>query len=107
MLRRLFIYNQFFSGRDWFLNLYQGILGPFNVHKMVDKLMNRKKCGLVASKNLIIKDPKHKQELVKEGLSLKKLKNVRFYDNYDFVAGSCFAIKSKCLKEVQKLKKDK
>ena len=102
--KNVFIYNQFFSGRDWFLNLYQGILGPFNVHKMIDKLMNKKKCGLVASKNLIIKDPNHKQELVKEGLNLKKLKNVIFHDNYDFVAGSCFAIKSKCLKEIQKLK---
>ena len=100
--KNIFIYNQFFSGRDWFTNLYKGILGPFSVHKMVNKLYNDRNCGLVASKNLIVKDPKHKQELVKEGLS--KIKNVKFLENYDFVAGSCFAVKAKCLKEVQKLK---
>lgn len=102
--KNIFIYNQFFSGRDWFLNLFKGVLGSFSVHNMVDKLVNNKKCGLVASKNLIVKDPKHKQELVKEGLEQKKLKNIKFYSDYYFVAGSCFAIKSKLLKEIQQLK---
>lgn len=102
--KKIFVYNQFFSDRDWFLNLFEGVLGSFSVHKMVDKLMNDKKCGLVATKNLIVKDPEHKQELVKEGLKHKKLKNIKFYNDYYFVAGSCFAIKSKLLKKIQRLK---
>lgn len=102
--KSIYIYNQFFKDRDWFINLYQGILGSFNVHKMVNRLINDKTCGLVASKNLIVKDPKHKQQLVKEGLKINKLKNIKFYDDYNFVAGSCFAIRSNCLKEMQNLK---
>ena len=87
----------FFKNRDWFLNLFNGILGSFSVHKTIDKLYNDTKYGIVAAKNLIINDPKYKQNLVRETSPIKPRKK-----NYTFIAGSCFAIKSKCLKEIKK-----
>lgn len=90
-------YKMFFKNRDWFLNLFNGVLGSFSIHKTIDKLYNDTKYGIVAAKNLIIEDPKHKQNLVKEKSPIKPKKY-----NYKFIAGSCFAIRAKCLKEIQK-----
>lgn len=96
-----FIYGQFFKNRDWFKNLWNGVLGSFSVHRTISKLYNGKKYGIVAAKNLIIHDPEHKQDLTKEIITKHKLDYV---DNYYFVAGSCFAIRSKCLEKIKKAK---
>ncbi len=99
--KNMFIYNQFFRNRDWFRNLWDGVLGGFSVHNTINKLYKEEKYGLVAAKNLIVKDPVHKQQLTKD-LLVKK--NIDYIEDYYFVAGSCFAIRSDCLKKIKNAK---
>lgn len=99
--KAMFIYDQFFRGRDWFNNLWDGVLGCFRVHNTINKLCNNKnRVGLVAAKNLIISDPRHKELLVKE--TLDRYKKIEYVKDYKFVAGSCFAIRAKCLEKIKK-----
>lgn len=101
--KSIFIYNQYFEGQDWFKNLWDGILGGFTVHRTIRKLCAKnKKYGLVAAKNLIIHDPKHKQALVRE--TIESYGKIKYQSNYQFVAGSCFAIRAKCLQKIQEAK---
>lgn len=97
--KMVFIYNQFFKNRDWFRNLWDGVMGSFAVHRTIAKLYKGKKYGLTAAKNLIVHDPEHKQELTKKILEEHGIKCEK---DYLFVAGSCFAIRSECLKKVKK-----
>lgn len=98
--RRLFMYGQLFKRSDWFLYLFEGILGAANVHKTIETLMHDPQCGMVAAKNLIIHDPKHKQNLVRKTLAEHDLEcNVP--ENYTFVAGTCFAVRPNLIKQFQ------
>lgn len=97
----IYIYRQLFFRRDWFLNLYEGILSAKNAHLTVDALYTDEKVGMVAAWNLIVSDPKHKQQLIvrqsaSRGLSIR--------EDYRFVAGTCFAVRAQCLKPVQQLR---
>ena len=96
----IYIYKQLFLRRDWFVNLYEGILSAKNVHKTIDILYNQQEPGLVAAKNLIIQDPKHKVNMIQE---IAESRNLTFRRDYFFVAGTCFAVKSECLKPIQSL----
>lgn len=96
----LYIYNQIFKNTDWFYNLYNGILGSFSVHKVISAFARDDKIGLVASKNLIVHDPKHKQSLTKQ---IADNYHLKLKANYSYVAGSCFVIKAKCLARITKL----
>lgn len=96
--RFIYIYRQFFLRRDWFINLYAGILSAKNVHKTIDILYNQKETGLVAASNLIVQDPKHKQNLIRK---IAEKQGYDFWEGYYFVAGTCFAIKAQCLKPIQ------
>lgn len=96
----IFIYGNIFKYKDWFFNLYNGILSPLNVHKTVEHLMGDEKCGIVAAKNLIVKDPLHKQYFVKKACESL---NVPYLENYNFVAGTCFAIKAQLLQPIKDL----
>ena len=87
----IYIYDQLFKRADWFLNLFDGILGEFSVHRAISLLMNNPQTGLVASANLIVKDPPHKRSFTLEKATLL---NIPIISDYHFVAGSCFAIKS-------------
>lgn len=94
----IYIYEQLFLRRDWFLDLFEGVLSAKVVHKNIDLLRNNKSIGLVAANNLIVKDPPHKVQMVQKiavenGLSVP--------NNYKFVAGTCFAVKAECLKKIQ------
>jgi hypothetical protein len=101
--KSIFIYNQYFEGHDWFKNLWDGVLGSYSVHRTIRKLCTKnKKYGLVAAKNLIIHDPKHKQALVQE--TIEGYGKIKYQSNYRFVAGSCFAIRARCLQTIQKAK---
>ena len=66
--KTIFIYNQIFKDREWFINLYEGVLGAINVHKNIDKIANKKNINMIAAKNLIIEDPLHKKNLLKENI---------------------------------------
>ena len=94
----IYLYNQAFIGRDWFVNLFEGILNPKNVHITINALSN-KKAGLICAKNLIVKDPIYKENIVKKGLSER---GISINSSYDFVAGTCFAIKASLLKDYKK-----
>jgi len=97
----IFIYNQIFKTKDWFFNLFDGILGGCSVHFVIDFLMNKKNVGLVASENLIIKDPKHKNFFTHE---FAKQYKIKIPEEYRYVAGTCFAMKARVLKFLQKKK---
>lgn len=94
----IYIYNQFFMRRDWFLDLFEGVLSAKTVHKNIDLLFNNEKVGLIAADNLIVNDPLHKVKLVQK---IAKKVNLKVNDSYEFVAGTCFAIKSECLSNIQ------
>ncbi len=96
----VYIYKQLFMRREWFVNLFEGILSGRTVHKTIDVLFNQKDVGIVAAKNLIVKDPKHKANLIKK---IAKKEGIDICDDYSFVAGTCFAIKASCLKPIQKM----
>ncbi len=96
----IYIYNQIFKYKDWFYNLFNGLLAPMSVHIVVDKLLNDNKIGIVAADNLIINDPKHKQSFTK---NIAGKYGIQLKDNYKYIAGSCFAIKAECLKQIQNL----
>ncbi len=100
--KQLYMYNQFFRKRDWFLYLFEGVLGARNVHIAIDKLMGDKHCGLVALGSLIVHDPRHKQNLFKRALADFNVP-IQVPDNYFFVAGTCFAEKAELLKPFQSL----
>ena len=92
----IFIYNQIFRYKDWFLNLFNGVLGGKAVHIMIDKLLNDQKVGIVAAKNLIVHDPKHKRFF-----TLEQIKNtkINIFPDYQYVAGTCFGIKAALLQK--------
>lgn len=97
---KIYIYGNYFKKRDWFLNLFEGCLGAFNVHKTIDKLMSDQKIGLVAAKNLIVPDPVHKQNMVK---AFMKERNIKIPEKYLFVAGTCFAVRSELMQPIKEM----
>ena len=94
-----FIYGQVFRGADWFHNLFDGILGGKTVHKAVSALMSDE-CALVASENLIVRDPKHKCNYVRKFCAER---GWRFVEDYRYVAGTCFAVRSETLRPLKAL----
>lgn len=100
--KRLYMYGQFFRKRDWFLYLFEGILGARNVHIAIDRLLNDAHCGLVALNTLLVHDPTHKQNLLKRTLSEMNVP-MKVPEDYRFVAGTCFAEKAVLLKPFQNL----
>ena len=95
-----FIYNQIFKNRDWFEYLFEGVLGPFKVHKNIEKLSENNNIGIIAARNLIIKDPIHKEHFTKKQLEKH---NLKIKNNYIFVAGTVYAERISLLKKIKKL----
>lgn len=98
--RSTYIYGQLFKYRDWFLYLYEGILGGRTVHKTIDVLTNDPKCGLVAADNLLVHDPGFKQNLTRAGM--KSYPEIEVPEDYIFVAGTCFAVRAETLRWFQR-----
>lgn len=98
---KIYIYNQYFEKNDWFRYLYEGILGAYTVHKTIDILTSDNDYGLVAADNLIVKDPIHKRHLLSQYVSKLRLK----YDtsDYEYVAGTCFALRSELADNIKRL----
>lgn len=97
--KRLYMYDQVFKGSDWFLNLYDGILGGRVVHEVVSSLM-RGECLMAAAENLVVADPGHKRELVRRFCESRSL---RFAEDYRFIAGTCFAARPEALASLKAL----
>lgn len=99
--KEIFLYGQYFRKRDWFLNLFEGCIGPFTVHTTIDSLMDDKKgIGLVAAKNLIVEDPIHKRHMVEQVLNELSLPIPK---EYRFVAGTCFAVRANLMNRIKDL----
>lgn len=96
----IFIYKQLFFNRDWFTNLYEGILGSKSVHQTINKIFNSSGNKLMSAKNLYVHDPIYKEHLANKKLAEYGLK---LPNHYKFVAGTCFASSSQYLKKIQKL----
>jgi rhamnosyltransferase len=101
--KRIFIYKQLFELRDWFLYLYEGVLGATTVHKTIATLTSDNQIGMMAAENLIIEDPPHKKELV---YAYMDKWNIPIPQEYRYVAGTCFAVRANLLKPLQALEID-
>lgn len=93
-------YNRCFKGDDWFRQLYDGALGPFNTHRNIDRLLHQPDAGMAGAANLLVSDTPERVECVrvygrKFGLTVP--------DGYPFLAGTCFAAKAAALEPVRKL----
>lgn len=97
---RLYIYGQLFKKSDWFFNLYNGVLDGCAVHETVDVLM-RGGARMAAAKNLIVRDPVHKQFFVRRFCEERGL---AYLEDYRFVAGTCFAVRAEALRPLQNLR---
>ena len=91
----IYIYRQLFIGRDWFRNLFEGVVGPGTVHTTIDAIANDPEVGMCAASNLIVNDPPHKENMVIRRLADYGIKARK---GYRFVAGTCFAAKPVCLR---------
>ena len=101
-VRRIFIYiyRQLFFGRDWFLNLYEGTVGPAVIHRTIDRILNEPDVGMIGARNLIVHDPAYKESLI-----LRKMQDLglKVEKGYLFLAGTCFAVKPACLQPLRDL----
>lgn len=94
--------NYFYKDRDWFLNLFDAILGPDNVHKTISLITNSyNKVGMVGADNLIIEDPDYQKNYV-----IAHLKNIglNVNDEYAYIAGTCFCLKSEIAQQFKEKK---
>lgn len=99
--KKIYIYDHFFKKRDWFLYLFEGVLGSFNVHKTIKVLSEKNQYGLVAASNLIVNDPPHKVNLLyrwMDELGIEKPK-----DGYQYIAGTCFAVRADLQNNIKRL----
>ena len=92
--------GMYIRGRDWFLYLFESVLGAGWVHRNVDRLLHDSGTDLIAAENLLQKDYPYKRrmtlaQLEKKGLSLAP--------DYRFVAGTCYAERAAVLKPLQAL----
>ncbi len=102
--RQLFMYDQYFRKRDWFLNLFEGCIGAFTVHRTIRTLMDpNNRIGIMAAKNLLVVDPQHKQNMVR---AYMQENNIPVPDQYMYVAGTCFAMRASLAKPLTKLTYD-
>lgn len=98
--RWIYIYNRLFFRRDWFLQLYDGILSAENVHETIEKLNQKPAVGMAAAGRLIVEDPSYKQQLIRQ---IAAAKGIEIPKQYRFVAGTCFAVRADCLRPVKEL----
>lgn len=93
-------YNRLFKKDDWFEYLYEGILSPKSIETTMKIFKRKEKVGLIAAKNLIIKDP-----VYKKNLTTKWAEEYGYGQeiDYTYVAGTCFVARAEVLKKIQNL----
>lgn len=100
--RERLVYGLRFGRREWFIRLFDGIVGPFTAHRAIDLLVNDEKAGLVAeSKCLSFVDPPYIRRMICDRLSKRGLPEP--VDGYHFVGGTCFAARAQALKALKEL----
>ena len=98
--KTVYVYDQVFKNRDWFVYMFESTLGAFYVHKNIEILSQNNNIGIIAASNLILSDPQHRTNFTLKHLRAKKLK---INKNYIFVAGTVFAGKILLLKKIKNL----
>lgn len=91
-----FVYHHYFQQRDWFVYLFEGVLGAFTIHKTIRLLSEENDIGMISAFNLIASDPSHKRKMVEDYFGEK------YDENYQFVAGTCFAMRANALEHFLK-----
>ena len=95
--REIYIYRQLMKKRDWFLYLFDSLMSSGQIHRNINRMMLDPTAGMIAPANLIVKDPQHKRELVRREMQKAGLR-IEMPEEYRFVAGTCFIIRSCLLK---------
>lgn len=95
-----FAYGKYFRGADWFRQLYDGCLGPFNVHRAIGILKRDPSVSLVAAKNLIFNDMPHRRAYVRR---YAEMMGIDIPEDYSFIGGFCFAARASALKKIAAL----
>lgn len=96
-----FIYGRLFFRRTWFLMLFDGVLGARNVHRIINFMAHsHEKSVIAAPQRLIVRDPAEKQQ---RHLSTGRKLGLQLTDDYEFVAGTCFAMNGSHFKAVRDL----
>lgn len=93
-------YGKYFLGAEWFNQLYDGCMGPYSVHRVINALLNDESVSMVAAKNLIFKDVPHRTACVRR---YAKMMGLGVPSDYSFIGGFCFAAKASELKKVAAL----
>ncbi len=95
-----YLYGKCFYGKTWFDLLYRGILGVINTHVAIRMLWKYPWIGMVATRGLIVEDP-----IFKKNLTNKWLVNNGYSpkENYFFVAGTCFMVRSGIIQSVKNI----
>lgn len=88
------------KGRDWFLYLYESIIGAGFIHQNIDRLKHQDQTDLISAKNLYMQDQPHNEHLT---LAQLKKHGIDLHPGYYFVAGTCFAAKADAMKTIQEL----
>lgn len=101
----LSMYGQYFRYRDWLLYLFEGILGAKTVHTTIDSLLHRDDCAMVAAENLIVHDPRHKVNMLRDTMQIIDPDMV-IPEKYKYVAGTCFACKAAVMEPFQQAELD-
>ena len=98
--RERLVYGARFGQREWFLRLFDGILGPFTVHDTIEILTHDDDCGLVAERKVLgLTDPPYQQRMVAAKLRKRGLREPD--GPYQFVGGTCFAVRASALRPLQ------
>ncbi len=93
-------YNKLFKKKSWFKQLYSGCLGVFNVHKGINILLQKNHFGLIGAGNLVVKDDPKRIDAVKKYAARYGL---MIPNDYEFLIGSCFGIRSHLLSTIKNL----
>lgn len=98
-----FVYKHIFRGRDWFISLFNGVIGPRNIHRTIKKLSSDNNIGMVGTDELIQKDKDYLQYYA-IGLLSPYIKNIK--RNYHYIIGTCFGIRTDLVKKIAKIEID-
>ncbi len=92
--------GMYFRGRDWFVCLMRSVLGAWQVHGNIDRLMRDHTADLAAAGNLIRQDTPRKEKLTAGFL---KPFGLTLETGYTWVAGGCLIMKASCAKQLQEI----
>ena len=91
-----YLEHRLYKRRDWFLCLFEGVLGAENAHRAIDLLLRDASVGAVAAGQMIVRDIPNNQNLVRR-LHAKLAPELPVPENYQLIAGMVFAMRAALL----------